>query len=111
VQPTRLFTEALNARDVDALRALVADDVELRSQSGPSLRGPEGLEAVVKAASDNDLLLARTGPEEVDEAGGGTQVTVPVRMLVGRSDLHGSARFEIRDGRIAGYGVVTPDRG
>jgi ketosteroid isomerase-like protein len=104
---TRLFTEALNARDLDALRALVADDVELTSQSGASLRGPQGLEAVVKAARDSDLLLARTGPEQMD----GNAVAVPVRVIVGRDDLEGTAHFEVRDGRIARYGVVTATRG
>jgi ketosteroid isomerase-like protein len=108
---TRLFTEALNARDVEALRALVTDDVELRSESGSSLRGPESLAAVVKAVSDTDIVLVRTGAEEVDEADGATaRVTVPVRVLVAGSSTHGRARFEIRDGRIAGYGVVTADR-
>jgi hypothetical protein len=47
VQTTRLFTEALNARDVEALRALVTDEAELRSRSGSSLRGPESLDAVM----------------------------------------------------------------
>jgi hypothetical protein len=103
METTRLFTEALNARDLDALRALAADDVEMTAATGASLHGPPGLEAVVKAAADTDLFLARTGPEQV----GGSEVNVPMRVFVRRSDLEGTARFEVRDGRIARYGVVT----
>jgi hypothetical protein len=107
VELTRLFTEAMNARDLDGLRALVADDVELTAESGATLRGPQGLEAVVKAAHDGDLLFARTGPEQLD----GNAVAVPMRVIVRRADLEGTAHFEIRDGRIARYGVVTATTG
>jgi ketosteroid isomerase-like protein len=107
VELTRLFTEALNARDLDALRALVAEDVELSAASGPSLHGLKGLEAVVRAAADTDLLLVRTGPEQVDGSGETARVSVPMRVLVRKSDLGGTAQFEVRDGRIARYGVVT----
>ena len=107
VETTRLFTEAVNARDLDALRDLVTDDVELAAATGASLHGPQGLEAVVKAAADADLLLARTGPEQVDASGETVRVSVPMRVLVRKSDIEGTAQFEVRDGRIARYGVVT----
>jgi len=100
---TRLFTEALNARDLDALLELVTEDAEYPTPQGRTLAGHDGLAAVVKAASDSDLLLARDGPEQVD----GKRLTVPVRELVHRSEQHRTAHFEVRDGRVARFEVVA----
>jgi hypothetical protein len=103
VQAPRLFIEALNARDVESLRALATEDVELRNREGKSFQGERGLALVVDAAIDSDTLVARTGPEGV--AGG--RVDMPVRVIVRKGDLHGTATFDIRDGAVAGFQVVT----
>jgi ketosteroid isomerase-like protein len=107
VELTRLFTEALNARDLDALRALVSEDAEFPSPTGKALHGHEGLERVVEAARRTDLLLAREGPEDIGDGTGAARVTVPVRELVSKSEQHGSAVFEVRHGRIAEFEVVA----
>jgi hypothetical protein len=107
--PVRLFIEALNARDLDTLRTLVADDVEFRNADGAALRGEEGLRDIVMAAEDTDLLLAREGAERVEGHDGIDHLTVPVRVLVGRGELHGTAVSDIRDGRVAAFAVVSVD--
>jgi ketosteroid isomerase-like protein len=107
VAVTRLFTEALNARDLAALRALVSDDAEFPTPQGRALRGHEGLASMVEAASRTDLLLARTGVEDVGDGTGFARVTVPVRELLSKSEQHGSAVFEVRGGRIAEFEVIS----
>lgn len=74
LETTRLFIEALNARDVETLRAAVTDDV------------------------------GSTRPW------GATRVSVPVRELVRKGELPGTAVFEIRDGRITAFEVVPADQ-
>ncbi len=105
---TRRFIEALNARDLESLRELVSDDVALLTRDGRELSGEAGLSAVVQAAVDTDLVLVRGGAEELDDAGGVTRVTAPVRLRLGSHDeMHGSAVFEVRDGRISAFRVDT----
>jgi ketosteroid isomerase-like protein len=102
---TRRFTEALNARDLETLRALVTDDIEFRkAQGGKTLRGDDGVKSLIAAAADADLRLIREGEERVEENG---RVAVPVRVMVGRDDLGGTALFEVRDGKIAAFEVIT----
>jgi hypothetical protein len=110
LETTRLFIEGLNARDTETLRAAVTPDVELRTPDGVALRGYDGLEHIVQAAMETDLLLARQGAERVDADSGITRVVVPVREFVRKGELHGMAAFEIRDGRIAAFEIVPADR-
>jgi hypothetical protein len=107
VEVTRLFTEALNARDLDALRALVSDDAEFPTPQGKALHGYEGLESMVEAAGRTDLLLARTGVEDVGDGSGFARVTVPIRERLSKGEQHGSAVFEVRAGRIAEFEVIA----
>jgi hypothetical protein len=107
VELTRLFTEALNARDLEALRALVADDAEFPTPQGSALRGHDGLASMVEAAGRTDLLLARTGAEDVGDGSSFARVTVPVRELLSKSEQHGSAVFEVRRGRISEFEVIA----
>ena len=109
LETTRLFIESFNARDVETLRATVTDDVELRTPQGAALHGYDGVEDIVRAAVNMDLLLVRRGPEQVDEIEGATRVSVPLRELVRKGELHGTAEFEIRDGRIAAFEVVPAE--
>jgi ketosteroid isomerase-like protein len=106
MEATRLFTEALNARDRDALLGLIADDVEFPTPEDRSLGGEAGLDAVLKAAKDTDLLLAREGAEQIDADSGVTRVTVNVRELIHHDEQHGTAEFAVRDGRIARFEVL-----
>src|SRR5215207_9559017 len=64
---TRLFTEALDARDLDALRVLVADNVGFRNREGGTVTGWDGMKTVVDAARDVDNRdeLHRTAVFEV----------------------------------------------
>jgi hypothetical protein len=109
LETTRLFIEAFNARDVETLRAAVTDDVDLRTPQGTALRGYEGLDHLVRTATETDLLLVRQAAEQVDEEAGGHRVSVPVRELVRKGELQGTAVFEVRDGRIAAFEVLRAD--
>jgi hypothetical protein len=105
---TRLFIEALNARDVEGLAALVDDDVEFRNpMDGRSLCGREALERIVRAAADARLRLVRREGEEVRVGEGVMRVAVPVIELVGSSEIEGTAVFELRGGRITGFEVTS----
>ena len=105
LETTRLFTEALNARDLETMRALVADDVEFRTRDGRALKGYDGLDVVVKAVLDTDLLLARRGAERQGDGSG--RVTVPMRVLVGKNELSGTAVFEGSDGKVGLFSLTT----
>lgn len=106
---TRLFIEALNARDHVSARALVTDDAEFRGPNGSSIHGPDGADTLLDAAADVDLLVARTDAEELSDDGDVTRVTVPVREIVSKSDLYRTTVFEVRDGAIAAYETLTND--
>jgi ketosteroid isomerase-like protein len=102
---TRRFVDAFNTRDAEALRDIVADDVELRTLSGGSLRGHDGLRKVLEVAEARKLLLVpfRTPTVETDD--GTVRVHVPVKELIGPDDIERTAEFEIRDGRIVAFAV------
>jgi hypothetical protein len=104
---TRLFLEALDARDFEAVRALASEDVDLHRRDGPTLHGHGGLEKVVQAAAEMDLLLVRRGAEQVGNGSDTVRVDVPVRVIVRKSEMPGTARFQVRDGRVAAYGVES----
>jgi hypothetical protein len=102
---TRLFIEGLNARDLETLRGYVTEDVEFRTRDGRALRGPDAVELLVTAAAGTNLFLARVGSETVEGSG---RVSVPVRVLLGSGDtLKGTAVFELRDGKVAEFEVIT----
>ena len=106
---TRLFTEALNARDFEAARALVSDDVELRGPNNSALRGRSGASELLEAAAHIDLVVVRTALEELDEDDGGLRVTVPIRELIRREELFRTVVFRVHDGAITGYETLTND--
>jgi ketosteroid isomerase-like protein len=104
----RLFIEALNARDVDGMAALVSDDVVFRNPvGGCSLRGRDAVERLVRAASEARITLARRDGEEVRQADGVVTVAVPVVELVGGAEIEGTATFEVRDGQITAFEVTS----
>jgi hypothetical protein len=105
---TRRFIEALNARDVDGLAEISDDGIELRHpRGGPPLRGREGLERVVQAAVDADVLLARAGEPEVNSENGVTHVKQAVRETVRGSEIRGTAIFEVRAGKITAFEIES----
>lgn len=106
---TRLFIEALNARDFDATRALVSEDVEFRGPNGASLRGYPAASELVETAAHLDMVVVRTALEEIDEDDGATRVTVPIRELFRHEELFRTAVFRIRDGAIASYETLGDD--
>jgi limonene-1,2-epoxide hydrolase len=103
----RRFMEAFNARDLDVLRTLVTDDVELRPLTGETLRGIDGARALLDAAEDLDLRLVPLRAGTVEDDGGRIRVSVPARELIGPDDIERVLEFEIRDGRVAAFAVRT----
>jgi hypothetical protein len=101
----RRFIEALNSRDRDGVRAIVTDDIALRNPfGGEPLSGERGLRALVLAVEDADLQLVREGDEKTD----GRRVEIPVRVTLRSGDeLLGTALFEVRDGKVAAFEVLS----
>lgn len=106
---TRLFIEAFNARDYEAARALVAEDVELRGPNGATLRGRPAASELLEAAAHVDLVVVRTALEELRQEDGVIRVTVPIRELIRGEELFRTAVFGVRDGVIATYEVLGSD--
>jgi ketosteroid isomerase-like protein len=106
---TRLFTEALNARDYEATRALVAEDVELRGPYGSALRGYPAASELLEAAAHVDLVVVRTALEELEQEDGAIRVTVPIRELFHNEELFRTAVFRVRDGAITSYETLGND--
>jgi hypothetical protein len=105
---TRLFIEALNARDVDGLMSLVSDEVEFRNAfGGRSLRGRDAVERLVRAAADANLSFVRRGDPEITVRGGTVRIEVPVVEQVGGSEIVGTAIFEVQDGSITAFQVSS----
>ena len=105
---TRLFMEALNARDIETLLSLIHVNAEFPTLAGRTLRGAEGLQDLVRAAHDTDLLLVRTGPEIVDDEGAArVRVRTPVREILRLSRLGGQAVFELAGDRVVLFEVGT----
>jgi hypothetical protein len=101
----RRFLDAFNARDREALRALVTEDAEFRRPRDEVLRGPEGAGKLLAAAEDLDLRLVPFRDATVDEQDGRIRVAMPVRELIGPDDIERVAEFEIRDGHIAAFAM------
>src|SRR4051812_18794984 len=93
----RRFVDAFNARDLDGLRALITEDAEFRNRNGKSFTGWDGARDVLTAAEDARLTLVPVGAEQAED----DRVTLPVKVVLGRDELHGNAVFEVRDGKIA----------
>jgi SnoaL-like domain len=105
---TRLFIEALNARDAEGLATLVSDEVEFRNAAGGrSLHGREALERIVRAGRDAHLTLVRQGLEESVATDGPVHIAVPVLELVGSSEIRGTAIFEVSDDKITAFEVSS----
>jgi ketosteroid isomerase-like protein len=98
------FFEALNSRDLESFRELLAENVEFRMPQGKTLRGADEAQAIIAAAEKIDLRLSATGEPQVE----GHTVRVPVQESThGRDSIEGTAEFELRDGRVAAFHVAT----
>ena len=98
------FIEALNSRDLESFRELLAEDVEFRTRQGTTLRGADEAQAIVDAAERIGLRLSAIGEPQVD----GNTVRVPVRERThGRDSVEGTAELEARDGKVAAFHVET----
>jgi hypothetical protein len=104
---TRLFIEALDARDVEALVVVVAQDVEFRNAAGGSLHGREAVERIVDAASRARVWLFRRGTETFSRADGAMRIDTPVVELVAATEIEGTANFEVRDGELTAFEVSS----
>jgi hypothetical protein len=103
----RRYIGALNMRDLDAMTAALADDVEFRTRDGRTLRGYDGARTLLRAAEDTNLRLE---PEDDPQVGDDGRVTVPVTVVTGPGDrIRGTAAFAIRDGRIAEFEIQPED--
>jgi ketosteroid isomerase-like protein len=101
----RRFVDAFNERDEATLRDLVAEDAELRTLSGPGLRGHDGLQTLLRTAAERDLRLVPLRPPAVERDGDGVRVTIPIRELIGPDDIERTAEIHVRDGRIVAFAV------
>ena len=104
-QIARRFVDAFNARDAETLRALVADAADLRTMNGGSLRGHDGLAALLRTAEERDLRLVPLRPRTAERDGDKVRITVPIRELIGPDDIERRAEFDVRDGRIVAFAV------
>jgi hypothetical protein len=85
--------------------ALLGEDAEFRNpRGGTLLRGEDGARALLLAAADADLTLVPKGGPELANDG---RVAVPVQVVVGPDEMHGTAFFEVHDDRITAFEVVT----
>jgi hypothetical protein len=99
------FIEAFNVRNAEALRDLVAEDAEFRTLSGGSLRGYDGLRALLQAAEKRNLRLVPFRPPTVAREGDNVRVVVPIRELIGADDIERMAEFDVVGGRIVAFAV------
>jgi hypothetical protein len=106
---TRLFIEAFNARDYEAARALVSDDVEVHGPNGSSLRGHPAASELLETAGHLDLVVVRTALEEVEPDDGGVRVNVPIRELARREELFRTAVFRVHEGAITSFEILGMD--
>ncbi len=75
--------------------------------AGARYNGREGLERIVLATVDAGLHLVRRGPETISSEDGAIRVAVPVLELAGGTQIHGTATFDISDGKISRFEVSS----
>lgn len=106
VELTRRFLDAFNARDVEAMRDLVASGAELVDAEGNELTGFDGAVELLRVAAALNVRLGGTGEQEVEEAEEEIRVTVPVRITgAGDDEQHGTAVFGVRDDGVCEFRV------
>jgi limonene-1,2-epoxide hydrolase len=101
----RSFLDAFNERDLETLRELTTDDVELRTLGGDELHGPGGEQALLEEAEQLGVRFVPFRDPRIEERGGRLIVRVPVRELVGPDDVERMAEFEIGDEHIGAFAI------
>jgi hypothetical protein len=104
---THRFIEALNARDAETLAELVTDGAEFRPREGKTLTGQDGIAKLVQAAADLDVRLVELGEDTATPKEDVVWVVVPVDVAIRGAEVPGTAEFELRDGKVAAFDVVT----
>ena len=101
----RLVAAALDARDADALEAVVADDVEVADTAGAVVgRGREAARAWLADAVPGAVRVERDGAEGL----GGDRAVAPVVAHLGDgTELRLALVVDARDGRAARLAVVA----
>src|SRR3954464_13101214 len=95
------FNDAFNRHDVDAVMAMMTDDVVFEDTSPPDGGRHEG-QAAVRAAWESFFASSPTATfdaEEMIEAG--DSVVVPWRYDWGDGHIRGVDVFRVRDGKVA----------
>lgn len=106
---TRRFIDAFNDRDFDALREVVAEDVDLRKFNGDRFRGHEGLRTFLDEAEQQELRFVPFRTATVEEGVDRARIMQPLREVIGPDEIERTAEFEIRDGRIAAFRLLAFD--
>jgi dihydroneopterin aldolase len=101
----RLVAAALDARDADALEAVVADDVEVADAAGAVVgRGREAARAWLAEAVPGAARVERDGAEALE----GARAVAPVLAHLGDgTELRLALIVDARDGRAARLAVVA----
>jgi ketosteroid isomerase-like protein len=106
VHAARQFLDAFNERDLDAMRAVVTDDVELRISDGRIWRGIDGARELLDTAREMELrLIPLHRGEHAEERDGDVRVELRVRELIRYDDIERIADFVVRDGDIASFAL------
>jgi dihydroneopterin aldolase len=100
----RQVAAALDARDPDALAAVVSDDVEVADAAGAVVgRGRDGARAWLTEAVPGAARIERDGAERLEGAG----AVAPIRAHLGDgAELRLALVVDARDGRAARLAVV-----
>jgi ketosteroid isomerase-like protein len=106
VLTARRFLDAFNERDFDALRAVVTDDVELRTSDGRVWSGVDGAAALLEHARRAELrLIPLHRGEHAEERDGPVFVELRVRELMRWDDYERIADFTVFDARVAHFAL------
>jgi ketosteroid isomerase-like protein len=106
INRARLFLDALNERDAEAMRAVVTDNVEVRLVDGRSWRGADSLAAFLDTARQMELRVIPLHREEhAEERNGVVYVELRVRELLRYDDIERIADVAAREGRVASFAL------
>jgi hypothetical protein len=106
IHESLLFLDAFNERDWEAMRGLIADDVELRTVDGRQWRGVDGARELLETAEQKQwrLLPLRRG-QHAEERGDSVWVEMRLRELIGPDDIERLADFQIQDRRVKSFAL------
>jgi hypothetical protein len=106
VLAARLFLDAVNERDLEALRAVVTDDVMMRLADGREWLGTDGAREFIDAAREMELrVIPLHRGEHAEEREGVVHVEMRVRELLRYDDIERIADFDVRGGRVAAFAL------